>query len=207
MNDNWIKMIKGEEEKLVHPGNVGNHKRFGWLVFGEPEEIPAEEGSVDYEVPVKMINAEGKEKTVPSGEVKNHELFGWRPYGSSPTENSLSSLTDEELIAKAQAASTFEDLRPFEELEALSPALESVLRAKVEEFYAADAANKTASSTEGQQSNTAPEKSQIVEGGQGDNGNQEPGKVDGQPSKVDQGAAQNTESSTTQTTESDRSVG
>ena len=27
----WILMKKGEEEKLVHPGNVENHIRAGWI--------------------------------------------------------------------------------------------------------------------------------------------------------------------------------
>jgi len=26
----WILMTKGDEEKLVHPGNVDNHLRAGW---------------------------------------------------------------------------------------------------------------------------------------------------------------------------------
>lgn len=29
---NWILMVKGDEQKLVHPGNVDNHKRAGWTV-------------------------------------------------------------------------------------------------------------------------------------------------------------------------------
>ena len=31
MTQQWIKMTKGGEEKLVHPGNVENHERFGWV--------------------------------------------------------------------------------------------------------------------------------------------------------------------------------
>lgn len=32
---NWTRMTKDGEEKLVHPGNVNNHKRFGWMVVPE----------------------------------------------------------------------------------------------------------------------------------------------------------------------------
>jgi hypothetical protein len=35
MND-WILMVKGDEQKLVHPGNVDNHKRAGWTVADAP---------------------------------------------------------------------------------------------------------------------------------------------------------------------------
>jgi hypothetical protein len=28
----WILMVKGDEQKLVHPGNVDNHERAGWAV-------------------------------------------------------------------------------------------------------------------------------------------------------------------------------
>ena len=30
LQSNWVLMTKGGEQKLVHPGNVGNHIRFGW---------------------------------------------------------------------------------------------------------------------------------------------------------------------------------
>lgn len=46
----WVQMKKGNEMKLVHPGNVVNHERFGWErvtpVSAEtpvdPEREPAE---------------------------------------------------------------------------------------------------------------------------------------------------------------------
>lgn len=28
---NWVIMTKGTEEKFVHPGNVENHERAGWV--------------------------------------------------------------------------------------------------------------------------------------------------------------------------------
>lgn len=34
----WILMVKDEEEKLVHPGNVENHKRAGWAVKSVEQE-------------------------------------------------------------------------------------------------------------------------------------------------------------------------
>lgn len=27
----WVEMVKSGESKLVHPGNVVNHERFGWV--------------------------------------------------------------------------------------------------------------------------------------------------------------------------------
>lgn len=27
----WVEMVKDDESKLVHPGNVVNHERFGWV--------------------------------------------------------------------------------------------------------------------------------------------------------------------------------
>ena len=35
----WVKMIKGEEEKLVHPGNVDNHIRAGWELVETHAEL------------------------------------------------------------------------------------------------------------------------------------------------------------------------
>ncbi len=32
----WVWMVKGGEEKLVHPGNVENHERAGWTVKYPP---------------------------------------------------------------------------------------------------------------------------------------------------------------------------
>ena len=44
MNKDWIKMVKAGEEKSVHPGNVENHRRMGWLIVSvDPRrEAPAE---------------------------------------------------------------------------------------------------------------------------------------------------------------------
>jgi hypothetical protein len=28
---NWVVMVKGDQEKSVHPGNVENHERAGWV--------------------------------------------------------------------------------------------------------------------------------------------------------------------------------
>jgi len=36
----WVTMVKGDEEKLVHPGNVANHQRAGWK---RADEAPAPE--------------------------------------------------------------------------------------------------------------------------------------------------------------------
>jgi hypothetical protein len=36
----WIRMIKDEEEKLVHPKNVKNHENAGWTVAGKVLEEP-----------------------------------------------------------------------------------------------------------------------------------------------------------------------
>ena len=54
MTTNWVKMTKGDEEKLVHPGNVNNHLRFGWALKNEqaPDlsvsvETPEGEGAVE----------------------------------------------------------------------------------------------------------------------------------------------------------------
>ncbi len=132
--NNWIKMIKGEEEKLVHPGNVGNHKRFGWKVPGEAEEIAAQEGTVDYSVPVKMTKGD-QEKTVPSGQVSNYEKFSWVASDSVDVKGPLDGLTEDQLIAKAQAATSFEDLKDFEEREDFSQAVLDTLTAKVKELY------------------------------------------------------------------------
>jgi len=42
---NWVIMVKGAEEKPVHPGNVENHERTGWVrkepSAAEPKIQPA----------------------------------------------------------------------------------------------------------------------------------------------------------------------
>lgn len=43
-------MIKGEEQKPVHPGNVGNHLRAGWRLAEEPAQESLQEP--DTSVPV-----------------------------------------------------------------------------------------------------------------------------------------------------------
>jgi len=37
--EKWIKMFKDGEEKLVHPGNVRNHQRFGWFIAEESQPV------------------------------------------------------------------------------------------------------------------------------------------------------------------------
>jgi len=48
---NWILMTKGEEQKLVHPGNVNNHLRAGWC---RVEEHSKEESKVAEPLPVAV---------------------------------------------------------------------------------------------------------------------------------------------------------
>jgi len=57
----WVQMKKGGELKLVHPGNVINHERFGWVrmspvavetpVKPEPEAAESEAPSVEESAP------------------------------------------------------------------------------------------------------------------------------------------------------------
>lgn len=67
MNE-WILMVKDGEEKLVHPGNVDNHERFGWKYVQSPATEPEEE--VPAEEPVEPIEsiepaAEPSEESIP----------------------------------------------------------------------------------------------------------------------------------------------
>lgn len=52
--DNWITMIKGDEEKLVHPGNVANHLRAGWQLKNQPIPAAADPDPSDGSQPVAV---------------------------------------------------------------------------------------------------------------------------------------------------------
>lgn len=57
----WILMIKGDEQKLVHPGNVQNHINAGWQIPDAPvRPEAAEEAAV---VAVETPPAEELEAT------------------------------------------------------------------------------------------------------------------------------------------------
>lgn len=36
----WVEMVKDGEEKLVHPGNVQNHLKAGWVLRYPPAPVP-----------------------------------------------------------------------------------------------------------------------------------------------------------------------
>ncbi len=46
----WVLMTKGEEEKLVHPGNVDNHIRAGWQLKVAADETVVVETHAELQV-------------------------------------------------------------------------------------------------------------------------------------------------------------
>ena len=81
----WILMTKDGEEKLVHPGNVANHERFGWERAQATEDKPVEQAEPvepvvePSEKPVLDEVAEPAAEEVPAVESKTEEIFVAKP--------------------------------------------------------------------------------------------------------------------------------
>lgn len=73
---NWVTMVKGGKEKLVHPGNVVNHEQFGW-VRKEPDDTVVPPGTNPEFAHWVMMVKGSEQKLVHPGNVGNHINVGW----------------------------------------------------------------------------------------------------------------------------------
>lgn len=68
----WILMVKGDEQKLVHPGNVDNHKRAGWTVkLVEQETLQASnppEDPITDPIPAETVEAVEQMESAPEAD-------------------------------------------------------------------------------------------------------------------------------------------
>ncbi len=115
---NWILIKKGDEEKLVHPGNVTNHIRFGW------ERVVAEEPTTE---------------VVPAAAPVETEVIAESKPVETAKQRKDREKAEAKIIAEINAVTTTSELYKFQTQDR-SQAIEDAINKKGQELFEAEEA-------------------------------------------------------------------